>query len=177
VTTPGKRSLPPPPQAGEAEHMREPTKNMLRDLRDQLAEHANTPPPPELYRQLHGLINWAAWRIDRSHLTREQIRYQRWRVVDEGIREFVARTGRTRGARNYGYSYAAKELVGGPYAGNWRTIQDDYLFEERAGGDDPRSVRRREALEQRAREADSKRTLEQRAREADKKRALQRRKR
>jgi hypothetical protein len=162
VTTPGKRSLPPEPRNGEAQHMREPTKNQLWHLRAQLVAHADTPLPPQLCRQLHGLINWADWRIDRSHLTREQIRYQRWRIVHEGIRESVARTGKMHGSRNYGYSYAAKELVGGPYAGNWRTMQDDYLFEERAGGDDPRSVRRRKDLEQRAREADKKRARQRR---------------
>jgi hypothetical protein len=158
VTIPGKRSLPPEPRKGEAQHMREPTKNQLWHLREQLVAHANTPLRPQLCQQLHGLIYWAAWRIDRTHLTREEIRHQRWRIVDEGIREFVARTGKMHGSRNYGYSYAAKELHG-PYAGNWRTMQDDYLFEERG-----LNARRRKALEQRAREADRKRELQHRKR-------------
>jgi hypothetical protein len=162
MTTPGKRSLPPPPRAGEALHMQEPTQNKLRHLRDQLAAHADKPLPPELCQQLHGLIYWAAWRIDRAHLTREQIRYQRWRIVREGIKEFVARHG-TRGSHKHGYSYAANELVG-PYAGSPHTMKQDFLAEQHAPGDDPLSVRRRKALEQRAREADKKRARQRRRR-------------
>ena len=135
--------------------MPEPTKPKLRHLCDQLAAHADKPLSSELYQKLHGLIWWAAWRIDRP-LTREQIRYQRWYVVHEGIREFVERYGTARGSRKYGYAYAAKVLTA-PYAGSPLTMKDDYLFEERSPGDDPLSVRRRKALEQRAREADKKR--------------------
>jgi hypothetical protein len=38
-----------------------------------------------------------------------------------------------------------------------RAMREDFLVETRAPGDDPRSVRRREALEHRARDADKKR--------------------
>ena len=72
------------------------------------------------------------------------------------IREYIAQHGKTRGSRKYAYHAAAKELTG-PYAGTWRTMKDDFLFEELAPSDDPRSVRYRETLEQRAREANKKR--------------------
>ena len=142
--------------------MPEPTKPNLRHLRGQLAAHADKPLSSELYQELQGLIWWAAWRIDRL-LTREQIRYQRWHVVHEGIREFIAQIGTARGSRKYAYNEAAKVLTG-PYAGSWRTMKDDYLFEEHAPSDDPRSVRYRETLEQRAREASKKRAQRRRRR-------------
>jgi hypothetical protein len=162
VTTPGKRSLPPPPKEGGIEHMLEPTKTKLRHLRDQLAAYVDKPLPPELYQKLHGLILWADWRIDRLP-SREQIRYQRWRVVHEGIREFVARYGTRRGSQTYGYAYAAKELVR-PYAGSASAMKQDFLAEEHAPADDPLSVRRRKALERGAREADRKRSRQRRGR-------------
>jgi hypothetical protein len=144
------------------EHMPEPTKTKLRHLRDQLAAHADQPLPSELYQELQGLIWWADWWIDR-HLTRDQIRYQRWYVVSIFIRQYIAQHGTTRGSRKYAYHAAAKELTG-PYAGAWSTMKEDYLFEEHAPSADPRSVRYRETLERRAREADRKRARRQRGR-------------
>jgi hypothetical protein len=139
--------------------MPEPTKPELLDLRNQLVDHvehqADRPLPPELYQAFDGLINWAIWRIDRS-LTREQIRYQRKYIVDKHRRRFIAQHGKTRGAQKYAYREAAKELTG-PYAGSPRTMEEDYLFEQQHPSDDPRSVRYRETLERRAREADEKR--------------------
>jgi hypothetical protein len=156
VTTRGKRSRLPEPAPGVVEHMPEPTKSYLRHLRGWLATEADKPLSPELYQRLQNLISWAAWRIDRI-LTREQIRYQRWYVVRHFIRQYVAEHGgKTRGSRKHAYNEAAK-LLTGPYAGRAATMKDDYLFEEHAPSADPRSVRYREALERRAREADKKR--------------------
>jgi hypothetical protein len=165
VITPGKRSQLPEPVEGGVEHRPEPTKIGLWDLRKRLVEHEVDRPllplSPELYRALDDLVNWALWRIDRP-LTREQIRYQRAFVVRKFIRQYVAQHG-TKGSRKYAYREAAKVLTG-PYAGSHLTMKDDYLFEERAPGDDPLGVRRREALEQRAREADKKQARRRRGR-------------
>jgi hypothetical protein len=138
------------------EHMPEPTKTMLLALRKQLFQQpANQPFPPELRRALDYLINWALWRVDRL-LTRDQIRYQRAYLVSKYINQFIAERGTKRGAREWAYAQAAA-VATGPYAGSARAMREDFLVEARAPGDDPRSVRRREALERRAREADKKR--------------------
>jgi len=156
VITPGKRSQPPEPGPGVVEHMPEPTKTRLRHLRGQLAAaHADKLLPSDLYRELQGLIGWADWRIDRP-LTRDQIRYQRFHVVSMFRRQYIEQHGKKRGSQKYAYHAAARELTG-PYAGAWSTMKDDFLFEQRApGGTDPRSVRIRETLERRAREASEK---------------------
>jgi hypothetical protein len=159
VITPGKRWRPPEPEEGVVEHMPEPTKPKLRELRDQLAARADTL-PPELYQALQGLIWWAAWRLDRL-LTTDQIRYQRAYVVREFIRRYIAKYGKTRGSREYAYRETAMVLTG-PYAGSPRAMREAFLVEESAPDDDPRSVRRRETLERRAREADKKRVQRQR---------------
>jgi hypothetical protein len=161
VTSRGKRSRPPEPAPGVVEHMPEPVKPELRRLRDWLAAEAGNPLPPELHRRLQSLILWADWRIDRV-LTREQIRYQRCHVVHDFIREYVAKHGTERGSRKYAYNEAAKVLAG-PYAGSPATMKKDFLFEESvATSNDPRAVRYRQRLEQRAREADKKRALRRR---------------
>jgi len=145
-------------------HRPEPTKPWLRYLRDQLAaaHNANEPLPSNLYRALQDLIYWAEWRLD-TPLTREQIRYQRYYVVHTFIRQFIAKHGTARGSRKYAYGEAAKVLAG-PYAGSPLTMKDDYLFEQHAPSADPRSVRYRETLERRAREADKKRARSRRGR-------------
>lgn len=174
MITPGKRSRAPEPVEGGGEHRPEPTKASLWNLGNQLFAHIKTnqmaglsegeqiPLPWELYQELQDLISWAAWRIDRP-LTREQIRYQRAYVVRKFIRQYVAQHGTERGSRKYAFHEAAKELTG-PYAGSPRTMEDDYLFEEHAPSDDPRSVRYRERLERRARAADKKRAQRRRRR-------------
>jgi hypothetical protein len=140
--------------------MPEPTKTMLLALREQFVEQpADRPLPPQLRRALDGLINWAIWRIDRP-LTRDQIRYQRGYLVSKFINQFIAKRGTKRGAREWAYAQAAA-VATGPYAGSARAMREDFLVEARAPGDDPRSVRRREALERRAREADKKRARRQ----------------
>ena len=154
MITPGKRSQPPEPKEGEFEHRPEPLKVQLEYLCNQLAKHPDQP-TPDLYRALQGLIDWALWRIDRL-LIREQIRYQRWHIVRWFIRQYIAQHGKERGSRKYAYNEAAKVLTG-PYAGAPGTMKDDFLFEELAPSADPRSVRYRETLERRAREADKKR--------------------
>jgi hypothetical protein len=156
VITPGKRWRPPEPGPGVVEHMPEPTKTMLLALRKQLVEQpADQPFPPELHRALDYLINWALWRIDRL-LTRDQIRYQRAYLVSKFIKQYIAERGTKRGAREWAYAQASA-VATGPYAGSPRAMREDFLYEARAPGADPRSVRRREALEHLAREADKKR--------------------
>jgi hypothetical protein len=155
VITPGKRSRPPDPVEGGVEHRREPLKVQLESLRNRLAEHPDQP-TPDLYRALQDLINWALWRIDRL-LTRGQIRYQRACIVRDFIRLYIAHYRKERGSREWAYAQAAAVLTG-PYAGSSRAMREDFLIEERAPwAMDPRSVRRRETLERRAREADKKR--------------------
>ena len=143
--------------------MPEPTKTDLLVLRKLLVElPADQPLPRELRWGLGRLISWASFRITRA-LTREQIRYQRQHVVGIFIQQYIAQHGKKRGSKKYAYGEAAKELTG-PYAGSWRVMQDDYLFVKNAPSDDPRSVRYRETLERRAREADEKRARARRAR-------------
>jgi hypothetical protein len=102
---------------------------------------------------LHDLIWWAGWRIDRP-LTREQIRYQRWRVVTIFIRRYKAEHhGKERSSRKYAFDLAAQELTG-PFAGSPRTMKEDFLALERLPN--PDSVRSKK-LEQRASEANRKR--------------------
>jgi hypothetical protein len=135
-------------------HLPEPTKNGLRDLRRQLSEQrVDQPLPPDLYRELQRLIFWAEWRIGRL-LTRDQISYQRSYVVLTFIKQYIKQHGgKTSGSRKYAYHAAAAELTGGPYAGTWTTMKEDFLFEQRnAVGTDRRSVRYREKLQQLARE-------------------------
>jgi hypothetical protein len=153
----GKRSRPPEPDEGVALHMPEPMKSWLRDLRRRLVElPADQPLPAQLRRALNYLITWADFRIDRL-LTREQISYQRSYVVLTLIERYIAQHGTKRGSRKYAYHAAAAELTG-PYAGDWRTMQEDFLFEQRnAVGTDRRSVRYREKLQQLADEANEKR--------------------
>jgi len=156
VITPGKRWQPPEPRPGVIENMPEPTITGLAVMRKRLVElPADQPLPPQLRRALNDLITWAIWRIDRP-LTRDQIRYQRWYVVCTFIRQYIAQHGKERGAQRYAYHAAARELTG-PYAGAWSTMKEDFLFEQRAPSNDPRSMRYRENLERRAREADKKR--------------------
>ena len=156
MTTPGKRWRPPEPGPGVVLHMPEPTKIELLILRKHLVEQpADQPLPPELRRALDWAINWAIWRIDLP-LTRDRIRYQRAYLVDRFVNQYIAERRTERGAREWACAQAANMLTG-PYAGSPRAMREDFLYEVRAPGDDPRSVRHREALEQRAREADKKR--------------------
>ena len=155
MRTRGKRSRPPEPAPGVVENMPEPTKSDLQSLRDRLDAEVGKPLSPELHQRLQGLISWAAWRLDRAVLTWEQISYQRWSVVCRLILKYVAEHGTERGSRKRVYQDAAELLAGSPYEGSWTTIKEDFLFQERVStSDDPRSVRYREALERRAREAD-----------------------
>jgi hypothetical protein len=133
--------------------MPEPTKIELLGLRKHLVEQpADQPLPPTLRRLLDEVISWAIWRVDLP-LTRDQIRYQRAYLVRMFINQYIAERGTERGAREWAYAQASA-MATGPYAGSPRAMREDFLVEARAPGDDPRSVRRREALERRAREAE-----------------------